>query len=188
VVRVAYGGRPICERRSSVDIRTLRRRCSLYPGLSFSQDFTGSVGVETGLDAVTLVYSVQRPGTTEWKPARQRVAITWTACALGGRRPWFRCACGRRVAILYASRGLYKCRQCCGLAYASQSTSLRDRSLRRAQKIRMQLGGGPSVLDPFPEKPRGMHWRTYDRLRATAMIAEARFVAMMATHLGLSRR
>ena len=185
MARYAFGGRPICERRSSVDIRALRRRCSLFPGLTFSQDFTGSVSIVTEHDALMLIYSVQRPGTTELRPARQRVAITWTDCALGGRRPWFRCACGRRVAILYASRALYKCRQCCGLAYASQSEGPCDRNRRRIQKIRMRLGGGRSVLDPFPEKPRGMHWRTYDRLRAQATTAEASSIALIAERWGL---
>jgi hypothetical protein len=49
----------------------------------------------------------------------------------------------------------------------------------------MRLGGGPSVLDPFPEKPRGMHWRTYDRLRAKATAAEARSMALIAERWGL---
>jgi hypothetical protein len=27
----------------------------------------------------------------------------------------------------------------------------------------MRLGGGPSIVDPFPGKPPRMHWRTYGR-------------------------
>jgi hypothetical protein len=33
------------------------------------------------------------------------------------------------------------------------------------------------MLEDFPEKPKGMHWRTYDRLRRTYDIAEARSTA-----------
>jgi hypothetical protein len=28
----------------------------------------------------------------------------------------------------------------------------------------MRLGGGPSIIDLCPDKPPGMHWRTYGRL------------------------
>ena len=95
-----------------------------------------------------LTYRTRSYGAQDWKDIRQRVPITWTNCAHGGRRPWFTCAvsangryCGRRVAIsLYAAGDLFA-RPCCyGLAYASQSESPRDRSLSQAQKIRMRLG------------------------------------------------
>jgi hypothetical protein len=43
----------------------------------------------------------------------------------------------------------------------------------------MRLGGSPNLLEPFPEKPRGMHWQTYNKLRATSQIAEMRWVAML---------
>jgi hypothetical protein len=32
------------------------------------------------------------------------------------------------------------------------------------------------MLEGFPDKPKGMHWRTYDRLRHTHDIAEARLM------------
>jgi hypothetical protein len=38
--------------------------------------------------------------------------------------------------------------------------------LAKAQAVRERLGGSPSLDDPFPEKPRGMHWRTYRKLQA----------------------
>ena len=31
-----------------------------------------------------------------------------------------------------------------------------------------------SLLDPFPAKPKGMHWRTYDRLEGLSAAAERR--------------
>jgi len=79
------------------------------------------------------------------------------------RRPWFLCTedagdgqcCGRQVAKLYARGHVFACRQCCGLAYASQCENPRHRALSKSQKIRMRLGGSPSILELFPEKPPG---------------------------------
>ena len=42
------------------------------------------------------------------------------------------------------------------------------RGIRRARKIRMRLGAGFSFAEPFPEKPPGMHRRTYLRMRVAA--------------------
>jgi hypothetical protein len=109
----------------------------------------------------------------------QSIAITRTPCAFGGRRPWFRCEvyrngkfCGRRVAILYSAGGIFACRHCHDLSYQSQNETPTLRCIRRARKIRMRLGAGFSFAEPFPKKPRGMHWRTYQRMRAAAGVAD----------------
>jgi hypothetical protein len=92
------------------------------------------------------------------------VKIEWTACNYGGRRAWLRCpneGCNRRVAILYADHATVACRRCRDLAYESQQESAKYRALHAAQEIRQKLGGSGVVVDPFPEKPKYMHWRTY---------------------------
>ena len=113
-----------------------------------------------------------------WKSVQQRVPIRLTACHLGGVRPWFVCSvygdgryCGRRAAILYGAGELFACRQCYGLSYASQQERLLWRRLGQARKIRMRLGGGVDLLEPFPARPKGMHRRTFQRLRAHAEAA-----------------
>jgi hypothetical protein len=85
---------------------------------------------------------------------------------------WFRCDvccygrhCGRRVALLYSCGGLFACRHCHDLDYESQHEPVRYRGIARARKIRMRLGGGPNITAPFPDRPKGMHWQRYDRLR-----------------------
>jgi DNA-binding transcriptional regulator YiaG len=35
-------------------------------------------------------------------------------------------------------------------------------------RIRERLGGRPDLRDPFPKKPKGMHWRTYNGLKERA--------------------
>jgi hypothetical protein len=163
------------------------REGRLHAGQYFSCSWTcggepsGNIGVRTELDAVSLMYRARSCGATEWKSIEQRVPITWTECHLGGRRPWFLCSvysggryCGCRVALLYAAGELFACRDCYGLAYQSQQEALHHRGLGKAGKIRMRLGGSPNMLDEFPDKPKGMHWTTYDRLRRAHDIAEAR--------------
>jgi hypothetical protein len=132
--------------------------------------------VRTAADAVVLTFE----GSSESRSVEQRVPLVWTRCHLGGTRPWFCCRqyCGRRVAKLYQRGHVFACRQCCGLAYASQSENPRYRAISRAQKLRMGLGGGPSILDPFAEKPPRMHWQTYYRWLHKAMAAQERSIGL----------
>jgi hypothetical protein len=79
--------------------------------------------------------------------------------------------CGRRAAILYGAGELFACRRCYGLAYESQQQTALRRGLEQARKNRMKLGGGVDLLAPFPQRPKGMHRRTFQRLRARAEAA-----------------
>ena len=173
-----YGGRLTCENCKSIDVRRWHREGRLSTGQYFSCSWSfggepsGSISVRTGPNAVFLTYRVRSYEDAQWKSIEQRVPITWTECHLGGRRPWFVCSvysggryCGRRVAVLYGAGELFACRRCYGLAYASQREALRLRGLGKARKIRMRLGGSPNMGEAFPDKPKGMHWRTYHRLR-----------------------
>jgi len=185
MARPAYGGRTTCESCKSIDVRRWQREGRLHAGKYFSWAWacggepSGSISVRTERDAVVLMYRSRSWGAAEWKSLEQRVPITWTACHLGGQRPWFICSvysggryCGRRVAVLYGAGELFACRHCYGLAYTSQQEAPMHRALSQAQKIRMRLGGSASLFDVFPEKPKGMHWRTYRRLRARGEATE----------------
>ena len=74
------------------------------------------------------------------------------------------------VGVVRATRACYR------LAYASQQESAHQRGLGRSQKIRMRLGGSPNMLEEFPHKPKGMHWRTYERQRRLHDTAEERSI------------
>jgi hypothetical protein len=181
-----WRGRPVCETCLYIDVRRWRREGKLSEGEAFECSWTsdgkpcGSIRAQTEEKSVVLMFrSLQDDGG--WASIQQRVPITWSRCRLGGRRPWFLCdvktirQCrGRRVAIIYSTGGLFACRACHGLSYGSQREPLRHRGLAKARKIRAHLGGSANMFDPFPDRPRGMHRRTYFRLRQLHDAAAAR--------------
>jgi hypothetical protein len=76
----------------------------------------------------------------------------------------------------FSAGDYFACRHCYRLAYESQQERIRMRGLLKAQKILIRLGAKPDVLDPFPEKPLRMHWRTYQRLHRAYEIAKDRSI------------
>jgi hypothetical protein len=161
----------------SVDVRYLYREGLLESRSWFSLRWsradreTGSIGgVVEGTETperVILTYRHRKGPGGEWEDVRESVPLTWTACNYGGERPWFICpgvGCGRRVALLYGPGKYFLCRHCYDLSYQSQRDNKTYRALHRAQKIREQLGGSANMMEPFPEKPKGMHRSTYERL------------------------
>jgi len=158
-----------CESRYSIDLAYLKRRRMLTPGktgsLTWSRlgEQTGSISFSVGDDRLVLIYRT-RPWEGEWEDVRDEIPFTWTPMHLGGRRRWFVCpSCGRRCRVIYGG-ARFRCRRCHGLTYESQYERAHGRALLQAQKIRQRLGGSMSMADPFPDKPKGMHWRTYWRL------------------------
>jgi hypothetical protein len=124
-----------------------------------------SIGIEAeSVTRLRLRYRLTRNGQAESKD--YPVQITWTPCNLGGNRPWFLCpCCGRRVAKLYSSN-LFACLHCLRLNYRSQQACKRDRPCDRSWDLRRALGGDEGFLSlpaEFISKPKGMHWRTFNR-------------------------
>jgi len=201
MARYAGWGRKTCESCHALDVRRLYRKGLLSVGQYYSWQWTcngeldGDIRIRTETDRMVLTYCIRQRGG-EWEPVEQRVPIVWTPCRFGGRRPWFICSvyadgryCGRRVARVYGAGKLFACRHCYHLAYASGQVSPPYREMEQAQKIRMRLGGSGSIDEAFPDKPKGMHWSTYNRLEARAEQLERRADAMMAVHLqGLEDR
>lgn len=106
-----------------------------------------------------------------------RFVTTWTKTNFGGHRQWFLCSdCERRCAIIYRAHHTprWGCRLCLDGHYVSEHLSPRGRRLHAAFKVRNRLGqtkGG--ILVRFPAKPKGMHRRTYDDIRFTALRHES---------------
>ena len=94
------------------------------------------------------------------------VVIARSRSGFRGPRLQFCCpGCGRRVTELYAHGLYFRCRKCCGLGYRSQRKGREARGLEKAARIKQQLGGSGDYADPDPERPKGMHRRTYERRR-----------------------
>jgi hypothetical protein len=156
----------------SIDVRWLKRKGMLADGrngnLTWSRNgqVTGSINVRAELGRVFLNYRHREHGG-EWKAEDYPVHLCTTACHMGGERQWFRCparGCGRRIAILYGG-AIFACRHCHRLAYPSQREEAEDRATRRADRIRDRLEWPGGVLEGGGwGKPKGMHWRTYEKL------------------------
>jgi hypothetical protein len=161
----------------SLDVRKLHREGLLKPDRLFSWSWSrggreiasigGVVLGEYRPERVMLLFRRRSGPSVEWEDVQEPVELDWTACNFGGVRPWFICpgaGCGRRVAILYGPGRYFLCRHCYDLRYKSQRENGMYRALHKAQAIRERLGGSANMMEPFPERPKGMHWRTYERL------------------------
>lgn len=188
---------------NSVDIRTLHRKGHLKPGHGFTLSWsrngkeTGSIGGvvhgEQTLDRSSrvLLYYRYRILGDKWEDTQEPVELTWTPCNFGGERPWFVCpgvvngvSCNRRVAVLYGGLGRYfLCRHCYDLNYQSQREDSAHRALSRAKEVRRRLGGSANMTRPFPERPKGMHHKTYARLWHEHDMAYVIYIRSMREHI-----
>lgn len=173
--RRAKLGKAVTEGSLSLDIRWLQRMDSLRAGDFYNLRFPGghkpTTRITVQVDSSELILSYQkRDANGQFLNLEYPVGLAWTPCHYGGRRTWFICpesACGRRVAKLYlGDNGSFACRHCAGLAYASQREAADRRAKLRAGKIRKRLEWPQGILSQSASKPKGMHWKTYLRLRA----------------------
>lgn len=176
-----FGSKDRVEDCLSLDVRSWRRGRWLEVGTCFTTTWRrhaqhssidvrvlGGAGKERA-QAVKLYYSWGSEGRKV--DVSYMVPLSWTPCNFGGLRPWFVCPavgnavpCGRRVAKLYLQGGYFLCRHCHKLAYSSQRETHGYAALRRCQRIRKKLGGTANMTEPFPDRPKGMHFKTYLRL------------------------
>lgn len=169
------GWRRRVEHYSALDIDALRRAEVLEPdtdclwGLFGGASDGGRINIRAGTDHLRLIYRIHDRGSG-WQDVDQVVRVEHAPCRYGGARAYFLCPgsdggrpCGRRVVKLYAAGRLFLCRACHGLAYASQAEGPFERKRRRANKLRRAMGGEASGAAPYPERPKGMWRRTYER-------------------------
>lgn len=171
------GGRRCTDDMRPLDVREINRAGLLTPGRSFNWQWTrngevtAAISLCIDVDRVFLDYlnRNRNHNSGEWEPMKYAVQLDWTVCGFGGRRVWWLCpavGCGRRVAVLHGGR-VFACRQCNRLAYRSQREGDDIRATRRADTIRRRLGWVPGILHDNGLKPKGMHWRTFERLQVS---------------------
>lgn len=171
-----------------IDLRYMKKQGLLKPGTggtfswSSGGQQTGSIAYSYYGDRLELNYRVNG------EPVQDSIRIARTACNYGGHRQWFICpSCGKRQVVLYGLAGLFRCRKCHGLPYSSQMESNSDRASRKANKLRKRLGGEEGALNPIPSRPKGMHYKTYDRIVSQITEAEEAVFAELAVLLKLDK-
>ncbi len=119
----------------------------------------GSIAGYGSKDEVQLEYQT---GASTGKPVdwSYSIRLEWTPCNYGGCRPWFRCpACGDRVATLYGGNR-FLCRRCKGLAYRSQTADYLNAAINKRERLEARLHNHNGML----YRPKGMHWKTFNRI------------------------
>ncbi len=169
--RWRYGAKATTDAYRRLDVRALSRVGALTPGYAggwqWVQCGTTVASIQIFANANSLCVNYRhRSGDENWSTENYPIRLVRTPCNFGGSRVWFQCpaqVCGRRVSILYGE-GIFACRRCYDLAYASSRESPPDRAARRADKLRTKLGWGPGILNDLGDKPKWMRRGTFERL------------------------
>ncbi len=194
-VRSAYPAAESCRR---LDVVSFRARSLLHPGILVRTawgwrdddgELEASVELELDLRPGAPSYLIRYTAGSERArstPIELRGALLRTSPHYGGARWWWACpGCQRRARVLYLPPGspVFACRRCHQLRHYSQAESRADRLLRKSRKLYHRAGsedGGTT----FIYKPKGLHWRTFDRLVDKA---EAATLASMRAHPFINR-
>lgn len=103
------------------------------------------------------------------------IALTTTRPHFGGKRRWFVCPnCGRRCSKVYL-RSSFVCRTCAKAVYPSQYAYLRVAGEAKAKTARSRLGIQANFGIVDAQKPKGMHWKTYQKLEQLIWDADIAF-------------
>ena len=125
--------------------------------------FESRLGEEEG--HVRLHWASTNRWSGEKRQCENRILLTTGSQPFGGRRWWFVCPrTGQLAARLHLPSGAYTfaCRKAYRLAYRSQREAPHDHALSRAFTLRRKLGDDGGIGD-YVTKPKGMHWRTFER-------------------------
>lgn len=171
-----YGSGRVRQRELITNLRFLNVRWMNKQGLLTSKGVKtlnwsrcgepwGRVEVFVEEDCIHLIYKESR-NDGPWVDKNIVIKLLKTPCWYGGYQYWFECpVCRRRVCSVYLS-DTWCCRHCGHLAYPSESEDKLERLRSKTLKLKDKLG------EQYWIKPKGMHQRTYDRLRNAFLEAE----------------
>lgn len=94
----------------------------------------------------------------------QSIALDWQPCHLGGERPYFICPQCASVRVILFGHGRLACRTCHDLYYEKQLCRNGFSNIGKLSRIAKKLGS--DTWATMPDKPKWMHWRTYEGLKA----------------------
>ncbi len=127
----------------------------------------GKMEVLVDEDSIRLIYKESR-NDGPWEDKNISIKLLKTPCQFGGYQYWFECpVCRRRVCTVYLS-DVWCCRHCGHLAYPSENEDELERLRSKVYKLKEKLG------EDYWIKPKGMHRKTYDRLREALLDAETK--------------
>lgn len=152
-----WGGRPAVENSLTLDLSHLFKTGWLKAGASTTGTLRWSIAGSTG----------------------QIASVDFESCLgeeSGGRRWWFICPrTGRLASRLHLPPGAYSfaCRRAYEPGYLSQRQMPRDRAVSRVFTLRRRLGNNGGI-GSYVAKPKGKHWRLFER--ALMKIAQAEVI------------
>jgi hypothetical protein len=187
-----WNAKTTTQSQHKIDIRFLKKQGWLVPNSSGSLSWTrngeksGSINYTVKENGLVISYRSRQQGD-EWESIEETIPFSWTFCNYGGKRQWLHCPrCNRRVVVLYGGK-YFRCRHCHNLTYSCQQQSAPFRLLDKAQNIRKKLGADIDTSSPISEKPKNMHWKTFNRLRQESYAASDQSWGIIGQRYGFYR-
>ena len=86
---------------------------------------------------------------------QQRVAIVWHSPLPWIGKPAFVCpVCNHDCYCLHEKAGVFACRKCHGMSYASRHLYRTVPGVHRVARLRREIGADPRPFTPLPKRPR----------------------------------
>lgn len=137
----------------------------LNPGphdIEFDEPIAMRVTVAADRSAMTALYHWEG---SEAGFTQSDVTLDWRPCRFGGSRPYFRCpCCGRGALMLAVLRQGLVCGKCGKITWQSRREPAVGRRLRAANTAAKKLGC--DSWTQVPERPKRMRHKTYEQLMA----------------------